>query len=197
VTAQAPPSPGGSPLAAAGARLAALLAGAASAAWAAVPLRGSGWAAFALVIAAACVIMGSARLALLEVPESDEVYFLSAPERMWHGFVALARWVSWEEIGCAAILWLEVQHPARPWHTAVLGVALVAWLLAVHVAESGTPARTLLRRQAKVLIAGLCLLALAAAAAALPDASSGAGAAALRVLSAVAVIAAAILVLPG
>jgi hypothetical protein len=89
-----------------------------------------------------------------------------------------------------------VLHPARPWHTAALGALLVAWLLTVHVAESGAQPGGLLRRQAKILIAGACLLALGAAAAFLPGATSGAGAA-LHVLAAIAVIAAAVLVLPG
>ena len=39
-----------------------------------------------------------------------------------------------------AILWLEVQHPARPWHTAALGAALAAYLLTTHIAESGADA---------------------------------------------------------
>jgi hypothetical protein len=184
-------------LALAGPRLAAALLGVACAGWAAVPLRGAGWSPFVLVIAAVCVVMGSLRLALLEVPEQEETYYLGLPERTWHNFLALVRLLSWEEAGCAAILWLEVLHPAHPWHTAVLGAGLVAWLLAVHVAESGAAARALLRRQGRVRIAGLCLLALGARAAVLPGTSSGAGAAALHVLAAVAVIAAAILILPG
>ena len=182
-------------LALAGSRLAAVLLGGAAATWASVPLHGAGWAPFALVVAAVCVVMGSLRLALLEVPE--ETYYLGLPERTWHSFLALVRLLSWEEAGCAAILWLEVLHPAHPWHTAVLGAGLVAWLLAVHIAESGAIARVLLRRQARVLFAGLCLLALGASAAILPGTSPGPGAAALHILAAVAVIAAAILVLPG
>src|SRR6202012_5394343 len=39
-----------------------------------------------------------------------------------------------------------------------LGFGLVAYLLAVHIAESGAPAGRLLRRQAKVLLAGACPL---------------------------------------
>ena len=84
-----------------------------------------------------------------------------------------------------------------PWHTAALGFGLVAYLLAVHIAESGAPAGRLLRRQAKVLLAGACLLALGAGFAMLPAAAPGAGSALLRVLAAAAVVAAAALVLPG
>ena len=177
-------------------RIAALLLGIASVAWAAAPLRGPGWPTFALTVSVACVVLGALRLALLEVPEQVERYFLSLPERAWGSFIAALRLVSWEEVGCVAILWLEVLHPARPWHTAILGLVLVAYLLTVHVAESAMPAGALLRRQARILIFGACLLALGAGAATLP-ATSGAGSAALHVLAAVAVIAAAILVLPG
>lgn len=191
-----PASPVSRLLAIAGSRTAALLLGIASVAWATAPARGSGWPSFALSLAVACVVMGALRLALLEVPEPEESYFPSLPERLWRAFITLVRLVSWEEVGCVAILWLEVLHPARPWHTAVLGLVLVAYLLTVHIAESAAPARALLGRHARVLILGACLLALGAGAAGLP-AASGAGSAALQVLAAVAVIAAAILVLPG
>jgi hypothetical protein len=183
-------------LALAGPRVTALALGVASVVWAALPLPSAGWAALALTIAAACVAAGSLRLALLEVPEPQEAYFLTLPERTWYQFLAAIRTLAWEEIGCAAMLWLEVLHPSRAWHTAILGAALVAWLLAVHIAESGAAAAALLRRQARVLALGLGLLALAAAAALLPAASSGDGAIALQILAVFAVTAAAILVLP-
>jgi hypothetical protein len=182
-------------MAVAGPRIAALLLGVAAAGWAAAPPR-AGWPAFALTVAAACVAAGSLRLALQDVPEPEEAYFLSTPERAPRAALIIVRLLSWEEIGCVALLWLEVLHPARPWHTAVLGALLVAWLLTVHIAESGARPGGLLRRQAKILIVGACLLVLGAAAALLPGATSGAGAA-LHILAAIAVIAAAVLVLPG
>jgi hypothetical protein len=177
-------------------RIAAMALGVAAAAWAAAPLLGSGWPGLALAVAGCCVAAGSLRLALQDVPELEEAYFASAPERAARAALVIVRLLSWEEIGCVALLWLEVMHPARPWHTAVLGALLVAWLLTVHIAESGTRAAGLLRRQAKIVAAGACLLALGAAGAFLPGATSGAGAA-LHVLAAIAVIAAAVLVLPG
>jgi hypothetical protein len=183
-------------LALAGPRLVALALGVASVAWAAVPLSRAGWASFALTVAAVCVAAGSLRLALTEVPEPQEAYFLTMPERTWYNVLAAIRTLACEEAGCVAVLWLEVLHPARGWHTAILGAALVGWLLAVHIAESGASAAALFRRQARVLVLGLCLLALGAAAALLPTASSGAGAIALQILAVVAVTAAAILVLP-
>ena len=179
----------------AGPPIAAMLLGVVSVAWAAVPVRG-GWPAFAAAIAAVCVAAGSLRLALREVPEWEETYLLTPPERAWHLALGAIRLLSWEEIGCAAILWLEILHPAHPWHAGVLGVILISWLLTVHIAESGASPASLLRRQAKVLAAGGCLLALGACAAFLPGATSGGGAA-LHVLAVIAVIAAAVLVLPG
>jgi len=94
-----------------------------------------------------------------------------------------------------AVLWLEVLHPSRPWHTAVLGAALIAYLLAVHLAESGASPQAL-RPQVRVLAAGAALLALGAAAGMLPAAGPGAGSALLRLVAAGALIAAAGLVLP-
>jgi hypothetical protein len=96
-------------------------------------------------------------------------------------------------------LGLEAFHPARPWHTAVLGVALVAYLLATHLAEStGGPgeASTVLRSQAPVLAAGLGLLVLAAGSALLPSAGDGLAGGWLRAAAAVAAVLAAALCLP-
>jgi hypothetical protein len=190
-------------LAAAGAaapRLAAVLLGAACVAWTAVPPRHTGLATLALVVSIIAVAAGALRLALADVPQPEEGFFPTAPIRAWLTFLAVLRGLPWEEIAVVALLWLEVQHPAgtwSPWHTAALGFGLVAYLLAVHVAESGARAGRLLRRQAKVLLAGACLLALGAGFAMLPAAAPGAGSALLRVLAAAAVVAAAALVLPG
>jgi hypothetical protein len=42
--------------------------------------------------------------------------------------------VHWDGIGSLdlPLVWLEVMHRSRPWHTAVLGAALIAYLLATH-----------------------------------------------------------------
>ncbi|MGZ4433544.1 MAG: hypothetical protein ACXVW7_07935 [Trebonia sp.] len=184
-------------LTAAAPRLAAVLLGAACVAWTAVPPRHTGLAALALVVSIIAVVAGALRLALADVPQPEDGFFPSAPVRTWLTFLAVLRGLPWEEIAVVALLWLEVQHPARPWHTAALGFGLAAYLLAVHIAESGAPAGRLLRRQAKLLLAGACLLALGAGFAMLPAASPGAGSALLRVLAAAAVVAAAALVLPG
>lgn len=187
-------------LTAAAPRLAAVLLGAACVAWTAVPPRHTGLAALALVVSIIAVAAGALRLALADVPQPEDGFFPSAPIRTWLTFLAVLRGLPWEEIAVVALLWLEVLHPARtwsPWHTAALGFGLAAYLLAVHIAESGAPAGRLLRRQAKLLLAGTCLLAVGAGLAMLPAVGPGAGSALLRVLAAAAVVAAAALVLPG
>lgn len=177
-------------------RVAAILLGAACIAWTVTPVRPSGLARTAFVVSIIAVTAGALRLALSDVPLPEDDLFLAGPVRAWLAFLALLRLLPWEEIALVALLWLEVQHPARPWHTAALGAGLVGYLLAVHVAESGAVFGVLLRRQAKVLIAGACLVALCAGFAALPAAGAGGGSALLRALAAIAVVAAAVLVLP-
>ena len=184
-------------LAAAAPRLAAVLLGAACVAWTAVPPRHTGLATLALVVSIIAVVAGALRLALADVPQPEDGFYPSAPVRAWLTFLAVLRGLPWEEIAVVALLWLEVLHPAKPWHTAALGFGLAAYLLAVHIAESGAPAGRLLRRQAKVLLAGACLLALGAGFAMLPAVGPSAGSALLRILAAAAVVAAAALVLPG
>jgi hypothetical protein len=182
--------------AAVGSRLAALLLGAASIAWTAVPLRHTGLASTALVIAVIAVAGGALRLAFADIPVPDDQYFLGGWLRAWLSFLALLRTFPWEETAVVAVLWLEIQHPVRPWPTAALGAALVAYLLTTHIAESGADAAPLLRRQRKVLAVGACLLALGAGLAMIPAAAPGGPTALLRVLAAAAVIAATALVLP-
>jgi len=103
--------------------------------------------------------------------------------------------VPWEEGAVLAIVWLEVLHRSRPWHTAVLGAALIAYLLATHLAESDA-SPGVLWPQVRVLAVGAALLALGAGAGMLPAAGPGAGSALLRLVAAGALIAAGALVLP-
>ena len=184
-------------LAAAAPKLAALLLGVASIVWTAIPVRQTGLAGIALVVSIIAVAMSALRLALAEVPLPESGYFQSPLSHAWQMFLAMLRELPWEEMAVLAILWLEVQHLVRPWHTFALGLGLTAYLLTVHIAESGADTGRLLRRQAGVLVAGVCLLALGAGFATLAAAGPGAGSALLRVLAAVAVVVAAALVLPG
>ncbi len=134
-------------------RGAAVLLGAVGVGWAAVPLPGKGAADLALVLAICAVVAGALRLALAGVPLPENTFLLPTPLRAWIRFLEILRLLPWEEGAVIAIVWLEVQHSARPWPTAGLGAVLIAYLLAVHLAESGAPPGAL-RPQARVLAAG-------------------------------------------
>jgi hypothetical protein len=180
---------------AAAVRAAAILLGAGCVIWASAPLVHKGLANLALFLAICGVAAGALRLALAGVPVPEDSFLLPAAQRAWLRFLETLRRVPWEEGAVLAIVWLEVLHHAWPWHTAVLGAALIAYLLAVHLAESdASPA--VLRPQAPVLVVGVGLLALGAGAAMLPAAGPGAGSALLRLVAAGALIAAGGLVLP-
>jgi hypothetical protein len=183
--------------AAAGARLAAMLLGGACVAWTVTPFLPAGLAQLALFVAIAAVVAGALRLAFADVPTPEDQYFLPGYLRAWLTFQQFLRTPPWEETAVVALLWLEIQHQVRAWHTAALGAGLVAYLLATHIAESGAQAVPLLRRHAKLLVVGACLLALGAGFAMIPATAPGAGSAILRVIAAAAVIAATALVLPG
>jgi hypothetical protein len=174
---------------------AAALLGAGCVAWAAAPPVHKGIANLALTLAIIGVAGGVLRLALAGVPEAEDSFLLSAPLRAWLRFLHALRWMPWEEGAILGAVWLEVLHASRPWHTAMLGAALLAYLLTVHLAESAASLRVL-RPQAGVLAAGAGLLALGAGAGMLHAAGPGAGSALLRLIAAGALIAAAGLVLP-
>jgi hypothetical protein len=176
-------------------RAAAALLGADCVAWAWAPPVHRGVANLALVLAIGGVATGALRLALAGIPEPEDSFLLSAPLRAWLGLLHTLRLVPWEEGAIIGIVWLEVLHPSRPWHTAVLGAALIAYLLITHLAESSA-SPGVLRPQAGVLAAGAGLLALGAGAGMLPASGPGAGSALLRLVAAGALIAAAGLVLP-
>jgi hypothetical protein len=178
-------------------RLAALLLGAACVAWTATPALPSGLAKTALTVAIVAVTAGALRLATADIPQPEDSFFVPGYMQAWLMFLELLRTLAWEETAAVALLWLEIQHTPRPWHTAALGAGLLAYLLTTHIAESGADAGPLLRRQGRVLAAGAGLLALGAGFATIPASAPGAGSAILRVLAALAVIAAAALVLPG
>jgi hypothetical protein len=192
----ATPEPRAGIASAAGSRLAAMLLGGACIAWTATPFLHQGLAQVALWVAIIAVVAGALRLAFADVPQPEDQFFVPGYLQAWLTFLGLLRTVAWEETAAVATLWLEIQHPVRAWHTAALGAGLLAYLLATHIAESGAEAVPLLRRHARLLVAGACLLALAAGFAMIPASAPGAGSAVLRVIAAVAVIAATALVLP-
>jgi uncharacterized membrane protein YczE len=175
--------------------VAAILLGVACTVWSTVPDLHTGWATFLLFLTIVFVVGGALRLSLAWIPLPEETYLMGAPMRAWLRFLMFIRVPPWEEGAAVTIVWLEVLHPSRPRHTAVLGAALIAYLITVHLAESGASPATL-RPQVPVLAIGACLLALGAGAGMLPATSPGAGSALFRVVAAVAVIVAAGLVLP-
>jgi uncharacterized protein (DUF58 family) len=171
------------------------LLGAGGVLWAATPLRHTGLSYLALLLASVGVAAGVLRLALAGIPVPEDSYLLTGARRGWLKTVQTVRLVPWEEGAAVATLALEVLHPARPWHTAMLGAALIAYLQVTHLAESGASVQAL-RPQTRVLAAGAALLALGAGAGMVPAAGPGASSALLRLAAAAALIAAAGLVLP-
>jgi hypothetical protein len=176
------------PVAAAG------LLGAACCIWAAWPLTNGAQTAL-LVVAAVCVVAGLIRLAVPQDALGDVNTFSGTTVRLAHwGFSQNRRLPAAEGVTVAALV-LEVTHPSRPWHTGLLGAALLCYLLATHLAESAAPV-AVLRPLVPAAAAGLGLLVLGCGAALLPAAAPGPGSGTLRVLAAVAAIAAGALVLP-
>jgi hypothetical protein len=155
--------------------------------WSAVPLAGArAGARPALLAAAACAILSVLQLAVsdLHIPEPIYDPLLTRAARHVAAIVAAG---PWDEAMIVAVLVLEALHRSRPWHTAVLGAALAAFLLAVHCGETGASLRAV-RSQLPLLAAGTGLLVLAAGAAALPALGTGPGSVLLRVLAAIAAL---------
>jgi hypothetical protein len=176
------------------------LLGAACVAWAATPPGSAGRAGPVLLVLAACCVAGSiGQLATAALVTPGPGAYPGLLARLGLGGLDQLRRLPWAEGVTLGALALEAFHPARPWHTAVLGVALIAYLLATHLAEStGEPgeASAVLRSQAPVLAAGLGLLVLAAGSALLPSAGAGLAGGWLRAAAAVAAVLAAALALP-
>ena len=171
------------------------LLGAGCVVWAAVPLIHARYQTIALALASLGVVAGALRLALAEIAVPEDTYLQTAAVQFWIRALKVVRQVPWEEGTLVAVLWLEVLHPARPWHTAMLGAGLIAYLLATHLAESGA-SPGVLRPQVRVLALGAGLLAPGAGAGMVAAAGPGAGSALLRLVAAGALITAAVLVLP-
>ena len=164
-------------------------------AWSASPVSGGATGTRpALVAGIGCAILTLARLAAGDWAPPPEV-FENVIVRTGRSLLELLRAVPWAEGTVIAVLALEALHHSRPWHTGLLGVALIAFLLAVHLAESGARPGVL-RPQLPVLAAGLGLLVLGCGAALLPAAGMSAGSGWLRVFAAVAAIVVAALALP-
>jgi hypothetical protein len=158
-----------------------------------------------LIAAICCAVLSLAKLAAADIgahATADAVtglpvdmLLLSAPERLWRQAVSLVQTVPSPQLLIVAVLGLEALHPRRPWHTAVLGLVLLGFLVALHVTESdGWLA--VFGAQLPLVAAGVALAVLSVAAAALPPSASGSGSGWLAVLAGVAAIVAAGLALP-
>jgi hypothetical protein len=173
--------------------LAAGLLAAACVAWSALPLTAGGLGLAILAVAIACALFSVLRLALVGAsPLSTE--FANPAVRGLRTVANLAHSLPWAEVMVVAVLVLEALHRSRPLHTGLLGAAVLGYLFAAHLAESGARA-SVLRPQVPVLAAGLGLLVLAVGAALLP-AETGSPAALLVILAAVAAVVVGGLILP-
>jgi hypothetical protein len=162
--------------------------------WAALPGKAGTGPRLALICAGVAGLACLAQLALTGIPlVVDPVG--SLPERSIARLGLSIQAMPWAEVLIVAVLVLEVQHPASAWHTGLLGVALLGYLFAVHLIESGASARVL-RPQLPLLVAGLALLALAVAAAAVPTVPSGSASAVVRIIAVAAAVVAGVLVVP-
>jgi hypothetical protein len=164
-------------------------------AWSAYPL-GSGRAgtlpALAIAIAAAALSIGQLAISSVRTRQPDG--FSIADRAMWR-LADLVSIIPWAEVLTLAVLVLEAVHPARPWHTALLGVALLGYLLAVHLAETRAGASAL-RAQLPLLGIGVGLTALAVGVAALPGLPAGPTAALVRSAAVLVAVVVACLAIP-
>jgi hypothetical protein len=170
---------------------------AAAIAWAAYPLSGSrGGTRITLIVAIATAALSILRLAIASLARSAVPFLVSGWRQAADRTAEAISVAPWAEGMLIAVLVLEALHPARPWHTAVLGLALLGYLFAVHLAETRAAPRVL-RGQLPLIAAGLGLLALAVGAAALPGHPAGTAALLATAVTAVAAVLVVALALPG
>jgi hypothetical protein len=134
-----------------------------SVAWAALPLSGGGAGTRVLLIAA--IASGAASMGRLLAGsgrEQTEAALGSLIRRTVDYLLTIIRGLPWAETMVVAVLVLEVLHRSRPWHTGLLGVALLGYLLALRQAEVGAGGAAL-RAQVPLIATGIGLSALAVA----------------------------------
>src|SRR5215469_15854361 len=163
--------------------------------WSAAPLAGGrAGTRLALIVAIVSGVMSIAQLAVTATMARD-TDALTLADQLARRLAELIRTLPWPELMTVSILVLEALHSSRPWHTAVLAVALTGYLLAAHLTEGGAGA-SVLRRQLPLLTAGIGLTAVAVGAAYLPHLPAGPAAALIRVAAVVIAVVVAGLVLP-
>lgn len=148
-------------------------------AWAAYPLStGGAGTRLTLSVSIVAAVLSILQLVLSSARARPQDGF-SPADRAIAGIAAVIAIIPWAELLTVAVLVLEAVHPAHPWHTAILGVALLGYLLAVHLGETGAGAGTL-RVQLPLLGIGVGTTALAVGVAALPGLPAGTTAALVR-----------------
>lgn len=174
---------------------AAALLAAADVCWAALPTGSArAGARIAVIVAVICAVGSIVQLALAgAMPRATSLP--SVAERLTASLLNGLRVAPWAELMVVAVLALEALHPAKPWHTAMLGIALLGYLLAVHLAETGAPAGVL-RAQIPLIAAGAGLSAISVGAAALPGLPAGPASFVVRVVATVGVVAVGAMVIP-
>ncbi|HET7018104.1 MAG TPA: hypothetical protein VFI65_29575 [Streptosporangiaceae bacterium] len=168
--------------------------------WAGLPLIHTGRLGhLAFDLAIACAVLGVARLiteaAAPNLPSRADQLYLPVTSRIWlRGLTTLVA-VPWPQLLIILAVGLEALHPRRPWHTAVLAIVLIGYLITLHLTETNSRL-AVFRPQLPLLVAGIALTALSIGAAALPTDPAGSGSGWLAVLAAIAAVIAAALALP-
>jgi hypothetical protein len=176
--------------------IAVVLLGAAATVWSAVPLGGTGWpGGLFVVVAALCVAAGLVRLVLKDRAREEQALFSGGLAGLVDGADRLVQSLPWETGAAIGILVLETLHRSHPWHTGLLAVLVICYLLAVNRAESAVPS-AVLRGQARMLATSAALLVVVTGVAMVPSARTGALSGWLDILAALAAMAAGGLALP-
>jgi hypothetical protein len=162
--------------------------------WAAVPMKGTGApGVILLAVATTCVAAGLLRLVRKDTGQGERYVFPGPFMRFALSANDLLLRAGWETGAAVSVVVLEAVHPSRPWHTGLLAIAVVAYLLAVHRAESVVPA-AVFRGQARVMLTSLALVVVVTAIAMVPSSAAQSGW--LEILAALAAMTAGALALP-
>jgi hypothetical protein len=163
--------------------------------WSAFPLStGRAGTRLALAVAIVAGVMSIAQLAATAIRNRDPDGY-AVVDQAARVLTGLVKVLPWAELLVVAVLVLEVLHASRPWHTALLGVALTGYLLAMHMTETRARAGVL-RAQLPLLGAGIALTALSIGAAALPHFMAGTADTTIRIVVLVVAVVAVGLALP-
>jgi len=163
--------------------------------WSAFPLStGRGGTRLALAVAIVAGVMSIAQLAAAAIGSRDTDGF-AVVDQAARLLTALVKILPWPELLIIAAAVLEVLHASRPWHTALLGVALTGYLVAMHLTETRAGA-SVLRAQLPLLGTGIALTALSVGAAALPHFMAGTADTTIRIVVLVVAVIAVGLALP-